>query len=95
MGVVMASPKKPLEFSEYPKIKLYSDSPVSESRDSQVFSTYIACEASRASLTHPRALGNYLELRDPCRLTWVPISCPPVSIRPEIPIPWNLFINER
>jgi hypothetical protein len=41
---VMASVKKPLEFSEYSEIKLYNDSPVGESRDSHMFDATIVCE---------------------------------------------------
>jgi hypothetical protein len=94
-GVVMASVRKPLEFSEFSEIKLYSDSPAGESCDSHVSDATIACEASCASLTHPGALGNCVELRDPCMLIWVPMSHPPVSSGPGIPIPWNLFIDAQ
>jgi hypothetical protein len=75
-------------------MKIYSDLPVGESCESHMSIAITACEAGRASLTCPRAQGNDLELRDPCRLTWVPMSCLPVSIGPGIPNLWNLFIDE-
>jgi hypothetical protein len=91
--VVMASVKKHLEFSDLSEMKLYSDSPASESRDHHVSGAIIAYEASRAVWTCPGALGSCLELRSPFTLTWVPMSCLLRSSRPEIPIPWNLFVN--
>jgi hypothetical protein len=56
-------------FLDFSEMKLYSDSPVGESRDHHVSDAIIACEASRAFSTCSGALGNYLELRDLCRLT--------------------------
>jgi hypothetical protein len=44
--VVMASAKKPLEFSDLSEMKLYSDSPAGESRDHHVSDTTIAGEAN-------------------------------------------------
>jgi hypothetical protein len=61
-GVVMASAKKPLRFSDFSKMELYSDLPVGESHDHHVIDATIACEASRVSLRRPGALSNYLEL---------------------------------
>jgi hypothetical protein len=86
-GVVMASAKKLLEFSEFSEMKLYSDH--------HVIDVTIAYEASRASSRCPGALDNCLELRDPCTLTWVPMSRLPVSSGPGIPILWNLFVDAR
>jgi hypothetical protein len=94
MGVVMASVKKRLEFSDLSEMKLYSDSPVGESHDCHVSGATIACEASRAVWTRLGALDKCLELRAPYTLTWVPMSRLLGSIGPEIPIPWNLSIDE-
>jgi hypothetical protein len=95
MGVVMASVKKRLEFSDLSEMKLYSDLPASGSRGCHVSGTTSACEASRAVWTRLGALDNCLELRAPYTLTWVPMSRLLGSIGPEIPIPWNLFVDER
>jgi hypothetical protein len=54
MGVVVASAKKPLEFSDFSEMKLYSDSLVGKSWDHHVSDTIIACEASRV-LDTPRS----------------------------------------
>ena len=48
LGMVMASAKKPLEFSDFSEMKLYSDSPAGESRDHHVSGATIAGEAGRA-----------------------------------------------
>jgi hypothetical protein len=50
VGVVMASAKEPLKFSEYSDIKLYSGSPVGESHDNHVFDMTIAMR----QVAHPR-----------------------------------------
>jgi hypothetical protein len=91
----MASVKKCLEFLDFSEMKLYSDLPAGKSCDHHVSSATIAYEASRAVWTHPGALDNCLGLQDLCMLTWVPMSRLLRSNGPEIPIPWNLFIDVR
>jgi hypothetical protein len=78
--VVMASVKKPLGFSDFSEMKLYSDSPASESRDRHVSAATLAYEASRAVWTRLGALDSCLELRAPYTLTWAPMSRLLVSI---------------
>jgi hypothetical protein len=94
-GVVMASVKKRLEFSDLSEMKLCSDSPAVGSRDCHVSGATIACEASRTVWTRLGALDNCLELRAPYTLTWVPMSRPLGSIGPEIPILWSLFVDAQ
>jgi hypothetical protein len=48
-GVVMASAKKPLRFSDFSEMELYSDLLVGKSCDHHVIDVTMACEASRAS----------------------------------------------
>jgi hypothetical protein len=92
-GLVMSSVKKPLEFSDFSEMKLYSDSPAGESRDRHVSGATIAYDASRAVWTRLGALDSCPELRAPYTLTWAPISRLLGSIGPEIPILWSLFVD--
>ena len=93
--MVIASVKKPLEFSDFSEMKLYSDSPAGESCECHVSGATIAYEASCAVWTRLGALDSCLELRAPYPLTWAPMSRLLGSIGPEIPILWSLFVDAR
>jgi hypothetical protein len=53
-----------------------------------------ACEAGCVFFTCIEAPDDDQELRGPCMMTWVPMSCFPMSIRPVIPGPLSLSMNE-
>jgi hypothetical protein len=82
-------------FLDKSEIKIYNHLLGSKSHEGHMSRATNACEAGRMFSTHHRALDSDLELQDPCKMTWVPMSCLLASIRPETPTPWSLSVNEH